>query len=94
MTGLKLGKNVLIMSVLTLITVITWIGFEVYRVATRTTIPKVTQEQMLPLNPVLKIEVIESLKANLYLSEDELNLAISAGSESAVLGRSKKNETD
>lgn len=80
MKGLKLGKDVLIMSIMTLITVLTWTGFEVYQTYSRTTITEVTQEQMLPLNPVLKTEVIETLKANLNFSEEELNAAASIGS--------------
>jgi len=90
MKGLKLGKDVLIMSIMTLITVFTWTGFEVYRTYSRTTITKVTQEQMSSLNPVLKTEVIETLKANLTFPEEELNAAASIGSQSAVLGISKK----
>ncbi|MGB9707671.1 MAG: hypothetical protein ACPL1D_02885 [Microgenomates group bacterium] len=73
MNSFKLGKDALIFSVITLITVLTWIGFEIYFVATKTTIPKVTQEQMAPLNPKIKKETIEQLKANLWFSEEELN---------------------
>lgn len=92
MNGLKLGKNALMTSILTLITVLTWIGLEVYETATKTTIPKVTQEQMLPLNPVLKTDIIEALKNNLSFSVEELNIINVSSSSSAVLGKSKKND--
>lgn len=85
MKEFKLGKNILILSIMTLITVLTWIGFEVYRVATKTTIPKVTQEQLTPLNPKIKKETIEKLKTNISFSEEELNrIGVSPGTESAV----------
>jgi len=73
MNELKLGKNVLILSIMTLITVITWIVFEVYRTATKTTIPQITQEQMMTLNPQIKKETIEELKGKIWISEEELN---------------------
>lgn len=90
MKGLKLGKDALIMSIMTLLTVLTWIGLEVYRTYNQTSIPKVTQEQMLPLNPVLKTEVIEALKANLTFPEEELNTTVPISSPSAILGISIK----
>jgi hypothetical protein len=72
MNELKLGKNALILSIMTLITVLVWIAFEVYRTATKTTIPKVTQEQMAPLNPQIKKEVIEKIKENIWFSAEEV----------------------
>ena len=68
---------------MTLLTVLTWIGFEIYRTATKTTIPRVTQEQMKPLDPKIKKEVIEKLRKNLWFSEEELLIVsgIPAGSE-------------
>jgi hypothetical protein len=75
MNGFKLGKDALIFSVLTLITVLTWIGFEVYRTATKTTIPEVTQRQMAPLEPKIKKETINQLRENLWFAEEELSFA-------------------
>lgn len=74
MKDFKLGKDALILAIITLITVLTWIGFEVYWAVRRTTIPKVTQEQMRPLDPKIKTETIEKLKTNLWFSEEELNI--------------------
>lgn len=85
MREFKLGREALILSILTLITVITWIGYEVYYAATKTTIPKVTQEQLTPLNPKLKKEIIEDLKSNLWYGEGDLTLANNpVSSESAI----------
>jgi len=84
MNEFKLGKNALVLSIMTLITVLTWIAFEVYLTATKTTIPKVTQEQMAPIDPQLKRETIEKLKENAWLSEEEVNsFSFPVGSESA-----------
>jgi hypothetical protein len=84
MKDFRLGKNALFFSILTLITVLTWIGVEVYLTATKTTIPKVTQEQMAPLDPRIKEEVIENLKANFWLSEEEIsNFNFPSSTESA-----------
>jgi AICAR transformylase/IMP cyclohydrolase PurH len=74
MKKIKLGKRYLVLSILTLITVITWIGFEVYWVSIRTTIPKVTQEQMATLNPKINRGVIEKIKESLAFSEEEFTL--------------------
>jgi len=86
MKEIKFGKNALIFSILTLFTVITWIVVEVYFTFKKMTIPKVTQEQMAPLDPKIKKEIIETLKENLWLSEENLNsnsISISEGTESA-----------
>lgn len=69
---IKLDKNTLISSILTLITILIWIGLDVYRALTKTTITKVTQEQMQPLEPKIKKDVIQELKSNLSFSEEEL----------------------
>ena len=68
----KLGKDVLILTVFTLITALTWAGFAVWSAATQNTINKITQEQMAPLNPQLKREVFESLKKTSFFSEEEM----------------------
>ncbi len=68
---IKFGRRALFFSILTLITILTWIGFEVYRTAIKTTIPKVAQEQMKSLNPKINLETIESLKSNLSFTEEK-----------------------
>ena len=78
MKKFKLGKDILILTIITLITVLTWVGFEVWLAATKTTITKVTQEQLAPLNPNVPQEIIESLKNNLTLSEEEMRESVSS----------------
>jgi hypothetical protein len=74
MKKIKLGKDILTLAIFTLITALTWVGFAVWSTATKTTINKITQEQMAPLNPQIKREVFESLKKNSSFSEEEMNL--------------------
>jgi len=69
----KLGKEALIFSIMTLVTVLTWVFFETYRTMTESTISKVTRQQMAVINPQLEKEVIQSLKAKIQLAEQELN---------------------
>jgi hypothetical protein len=85
MNEFKPGKNTLILSIMTLLTVLTWIAFEVYQVATKVTIPKVTQEQMKPLNPRIKKEILEGIKKNIWFSDEEMDnfSSFSVSTESA-----------
>lgn len=73
MNKFKLGRDALILSIMTLITVLTWIAFEVYRIAMETTLPKITQQQMIVLSPKIRTDILESLKTNLSFTEEELN---------------------
>ena len=74
----KKNRDILVLSILTLITVLTWIAFDVYKALTKTTIPKVLEEQMRPLEPRIDRAKIEKLKERLSISEEELEkIAIS-----------------
>jgi cytoskeletal protein RodZ len=73
MKKVKLGKDILILAIFSLMTVLTWVGFAVWSVATKTTISKVTLEQMAPLNPTLEKTIFESLKQTSSFSEEEMN---------------------
>ncbi len=70
----KLGKNALFLTIISLLTVMSWVGFEVYEAINKTTIAKVTKEQMAPINPLIKNDVFENLEKNFSLSEEEMNL--------------------
>ena len=73
MKDFKFSKDVLVLAILSLITVLSWIGFEVYRAATESSIPRVTKEMLIPIQPNLDRETIEQLKQSLTFSEEELN---------------------
>lgn len=68
----KLSRDILILSILTVITVFTWIGLEVYRALTKTEIPTVLKRQIEPLNPVIKKDIFEDLKSRSFFSVEEL----------------------
>ena len=73
MKKIKFSKDILFLTIFTLITVLTWVGLAVWSAATKTTISEVTQQQMAPLNPVINKNIIESLKKTSYFSEEEMN---------------------
>ena len=68
-----LNQDILTLSILTLFTVLTWIALDVFRAWRKTTIPKVLEEQLKPLNPNFDTETLEGLKQKLSISEKELN---------------------
>jgi hypothetical protein len=76
MKELKFGKNMLVLSIMTLLTTFTWIGFEVYRAYTRPTIPKIITQLIRPLDPKIDQAVIEDIKEKYQPSPDELNTTI------------------
>lgn len=77
----KLGKNALVLSIVTLITVLSWIFFEVYRTMVKSTIPQLTQEQMKVLSPKINTTTVQTLKSRLFLSEEELNIVTTTSPE-------------
>lgn len=81
----KLGKSALILSITTLITILAWIGFTVYRAATETTVTQATQQQILPLEPEIDRNIIEEAKNSLSFGEEELNVMPSPIIEEVVL---------
>lgn len=72
----KFGKNFLILASMTLIIVFLWIGFEVYRSYTETTIPKVITELIKPLSPAIDLATIEDIEKRYQISTEELNKPI------------------
>jgi len=92
----KLGKNALFLTIISLLTVMSWVGFEVYEAINKTTIAKVTKEQMAPINPLIKNDVFEKLEKNFSLSEEEMNIVEStpeATPEGEEIGEDLPKET-
>lgn len=73
MKKLQLGKDALTLAILTLITVLTWIGFDLYRTLTKTEIPRVLQQQIAPLNPKVEVTTLEGLQQRTSFTQEELN---------------------
>lgn len=67
----KFSKDLLILAILTTITVFTWIGFDVYHAWTKTQIPQVLQEQMVPLDPKLDTKALENLSQKTLFQKEE-----------------------
>jgi len=89
----KENRDVLILSILSFITVLTWIAFDVYKALTKYTLPNILEEQMRSLEPQIDRVKIEKLKERLTISEEELDkisvplmeeMAISEATESAT----------
>lgn len=58
----KTDSNVVVLLVITLITLVVWVGFDVYRAYTREDISPVEDKLLLELIPTLDIPVLEKLE--------------------------------
>ena len=57
-----MSRNLATVLILTLITVIAWVTFQLFKLQTASTIPQPTQKQMESLDPNLDTDVLEELK--------------------------------
>lgn len=71
MTKPKTPK-IVVVAILTVVTVVFWIGFGVYRIITAEPEIDVPREILLPLNPNLDVASLNELQSRLYLSEEEI----------------------
>ena len=58
-------RDIVALLVFTLITLSTWVGFEVYHAYTKPIIPEVLAKHLRVLNPVLSTSVLSALSARL-----------------------------
>ncbi len=79
----KIQKDVLVLSILTFLAIISWIAFDVYRALTKTEIPKVLKQQIAPLDPSIDSDLLIKLKSRETITSDELGIL-----------RQKKEETE
>lgn len=56
------NKDLLVISIFTLITVMAWIVFDVYHTAVTSTITEVQQKLMTPLDPKINLSIVQQLK--------------------------------
>ncbi len=75
MKKFKFGKDALFLTIFSLLTILTWVSFEVWQSATQNTIPIVTREQVLPLNAKFNKEIFDQLEQNFSFSQEELDTA-------------------
>lgn len=67
------SSNTLVIGVFTLLAVGSWVAFDVYRGLTKSTIPKVLQEQIKPLKTEFDEELINNLKGRRQFSDEYLS---------------------
>lgn len=81
MKKLQLGKDALRLAILTLITVLTWIGFDVYRILTKVEVPRILQRQIAPLDPKISVATLEGLEQRASFTQEELSEVVIPASE-------------
>lgn len=59
------GKDLLVLSILTLFTVVFWMVSQFVRTAEKSTVTPVLQEQIKPIAPNFDVSVIQQLKSRL-----------------------------
>lgn len=55
-----MSKDLVLLLLLTVMTVIAWAGFDLYHASTRPTLPKDVQKLTIPLDPKLDFSILES----------------------------------
>lgn len=59
----KTDRQVVVVLVMTLITLVAWVGFEVYRAYTLVNIPPVSDKLLQELSPTLDISALEKIES-------------------------------
>lgn len=76
--------NLLIFAILTVITLVVWIGFEVYRLVNKSSQTNVPESILTPISPNLDQEVLLKIEKKVYINDSELeNLNNEASTEAA-----------
>ena len=57
-----IDRDIVMLLVFTLITLVSWVGFEVYRAFTKVQIPEISAKYLIPLNPALNTQVLTALE--------------------------------
>ena len=65
--------DLLFISILTLITVVIWVGLAVYQSLTTSTIPKVLEDQLRPIKSDFDTQVIDTLNLRKRITQQELD---------------------
>lgn len=59
------------LAILTLITVIFWVFFSVFRVLTTKSSPKIPGEILEPISPNLKSEIVKQMETRIYFEKNQ-----------------------
>lgn len=68
--------NLVNIAIFTLITILAWIGFGVFRQVTKEPEPEVNQEILEPLDPTLDTSTLNQLESRVYLSDPEVEALV------------------
>lgn len=77
----ELSRSILIIGLFTLLAVGSWVGFDLYRSATKTTLPKVLQSQMQPLETKVDQELLDDLQGRQQYDDFTLSTVSSVAIE-------------
>ncbi|KKU63897.1 MAG: hypothetical protein UX87_C0015G0002 [Candidatus Amesbacteria bacterium GW2011_GWA1_47_16] len=58
----NLGKELVLLLATTLLTMASWVGFEIYRAYTNTDLPPGVEQHLESFDPILKTEVLSTLE--------------------------------
>lgn len=58
----KVDRDIIILLGLTLMTLVSWVGFEVYRAYTQVPVPAVLEKHLRQLSPVLDTTVLDEVE--------------------------------
>lgn len=61
----RLDRDIVILLISTLLTLVSWVGFEVYRAFTKPRIPEVLQRHLEPFDPTLDRSIFDQLEKRL-----------------------------
>lgn len=75
MFGRNFKRDLFYLSIMSLLTVLTWLGFDVYRAYRRVQIPQVLKKQIQPLDPNLDTQVLSSLSQRQYKNREDLSVS-------------------
>lgn len=81
----KLSRELLLLTILTVISVFTWISLDVYRALTHPPAPKVSAAQLAPLNPKLDTKVLEDLSQKANFNKEEFSFPLPVPSSGSAV---------
>jgi len=77
--------NLITIGILSLVTILFWIGFSVYRVFTATAPIEVSEKTLSPLTPTLDTNTLEKVNQRTYFQEAEIPETLIIKSETAPI---------
>lgn len=81
----KRTSNLTVFAVLTTLTILTWVGFEIYQAFRKTGIVTISNEVLAPLTPSLNKTILDNMEKRRFFSQEEV--ARFSPSGSAPVGR-------